>query len=378
MSVVLLAGAGLFVRSLLNVHDVDLGYDVARTLAITPSFVTPGSREAQVAAVLPRVADRLRKLPGVEAVAVGEVYPMGGYSFMNVALPGRDSLPPLGEETVPATVGVGPGYFGASGVRLLHGRDFDARDRGLTNVVVSDAVAKLYWPGRSAVGQCLLVGKDRGCSTVVGVVEDVHRMRVIEEPTLQIYRVAVANDSASAQAKFLVVRAHPRHLAEIGRVAQEEFRRDLQETGPVWIRLMGQLLEYQFRPWRLGATLFTAFGVLALIVATIGVYSIVAYGVSQRTREMGVRLALGGTLSDVVALVLRETSIVLLVGVAIGTAAALYAGKFVGSLLYGIEPRDPGVLAACMAVLLLVGIAASAVPAWRAGSLDPARVLRAD
>jgi ABC-type antimicrobial peptide transport system permease subunit len=137
-------------------------------------------------------------------------------------------------------------------------------------------------------------------------------------------------------------------------------------------------LEPQYRPWRLGATLFTAFGVLALIVAVVGIYSTVAYGVTQRIHEFGVRIALGAQLSDVLRLVIGEGLRTVAIGIACGVVLALLAGRFIASLLYGVTPGDPGAIAVVVVTLLVVGTVAALIPAWRAARVDPVTALRAD
>jgi ABC-type antimicrobial peptide transport system permease subunit len=137
-------------------------------------------------------------------------------------------------------------------------------------------------------------------------------------------------------------------------------------------------VDQQLRPWRLGAALFTVFGALALAVAAVGVYSVIAYSVSQRTHEMGVRIALGARAADVLRLVVREGARVLLIGIALGVGTALAAGKLIASLLYGVTPRDPVVMVFAALVLIAVGVVASLVPAWRAARADPLVALRAD
>jgi ABC-type antimicrobial peptide transport system permease subunit len=141
---------------------------------------------------------------------------------------------------------------------------------------------------------------------------------------------------------------------------------------------MAQSLEPQFRPWKLGAELFVALSLLALVVSAIGVYSVVAYTVSQRTREMGIRIALGARARDVLSLVVGEGSRTVAIGVVLGLVAALAAGRLVAALLYGVTPHDPPVLAGAALVLMAVGAAASLVPSWRAARVDPVIALRAD
>jgi putative ABC transport system permease protein len=379
LSVVLLVGAGLFVRSLSNVRGLDLGYDVGHVLVVRPTFTGAAPPAAQIAAALPQIAERLRTVPGVQALAYASSSPMSGFTFSPVFLPDRDSLPMLGNERMPSMIGVSPDYFRASGIRLISGRVLSAADRPdrPSGVVVSQTMARVYWPGQNPLGKCIILGdRSKPCSIVVGVVADVHRMAVIEQPTMQYYvPVPVAGFGA---ARELIIRTSEREMPTVSRIATEEFKRLFPQMSVPRIRSMASMLEPQFRPWRLGATLFTAFGTLAVIVAAIGVYSVVAYAVSQRTHEMGIRIALGARMRDIVRLVLGESSRVVIVGVALGIVTAVGLSRLVASLLYGVSPRDPVVIGGAACILLAIGLVASIIPGWRAGRVDPATALRAD
>ncbi|HWH50357.1 MAG TPA: ADOP family duplicated permease [Gemmatimonadaceae bacterium] len=379
LSIVLLVGAGLFVRSLRNVRAIDLGYDIDRTVFAAPKFVTrPPATE--VYDRLEAVADRLRGTAGVEAVALAWAAPMHGSEYSSMSLPDRDSLPKFNGERGSPMFTVSPGYFRATGIPLVAGRDFTASDRYGAGgaVVVSRTMASVYWPGEPAIGKCLIMGKRTDpCSTVVGVVGNVHRMSVIEKPALQYYVPPTLADTF-VMPRELIVRVNEREMGNVSTRVVRELARQFPTMMPATVVTMRQSLESQLRPWRLGAELFTALGILALSVAALGVYSIVAYTVSQRTREMGIRIALGAQRSDVVSLVVGEGTRVLLVGIALGVGIAFVAGWLVASLLYGITPHDLPVFIGSTIALLVVGIAASALPSLRAARVDPVSALRAD
>jgi predicted permease len=379
LSVVLLVGAGLFLLSLDNVRALDLGFDIEHTVFVEPSLTSP-LPAAEMTAGLKAAAERLRATHGVDGVALASSQPMGGFAFTRVFLPDRDSLPPLGDEKAPSMIGVSPDYFRTAGVALIAGREFEATDRRGSPevVVVSRAMARLYWPGRTAVGQCLILDqRTKPCARVVGVAADVHRRELIEKPTLQFYRPLEQID-AFFGAGELILRTSPRDLSGVTREASRMMRQSFPGTMPARIRTMAQSLDPQFRPWRLGAELFTALGILALAVAAIGVYSVVAFAVSQRTREMGIRIALGARSRDVFSLVIGEGARVVAAGVLIGLIVTLAAGRLVASLLYGVTARDPIVLGGSALALLLIGAAASALPSLRATRVDPVAALRAD
>jgi putative ABC transport system permease protein len=380
LSVVLMIGAGLFVRSLDLVRSIDTGFDVEHLIFVGPRF--PGAKPpaTEVAASLDRVLEALRRAPTVEGVGLASITPMRGFSFVTITLPDRDSLPLYEGERMPAMVAVSSGYFGAAGIPILAGRDFgnDDRQGGPGALIVSRAMARVYWPGKNAVGQCVILGK-RGspCATVVGIVGDVHRDNIIEKQRLQYYLPATQVDTLF-RPTTLVLRANDANLIAAGSLAATELQRAFPSSSPPVIRTMTQTLEPQFRPWRLGAELFVALGLLALVVAAIGVYSVVAYSVSQRTREMGIRIALGARAADVLSLVVGEGARTVAIGVLIGVIAALLAGRLVATLLYGITPHDPAVLVTAAVALMSVGAAASLLPSWRAATVDPVVALRAD
>ena len=198
-------------------------------------------------------------------------------------------------------------------------------------------------------------------------------MSIIEEPTLQYFLPRAAD----AGRGVILMRVESRRWDAVGNAIREELS-GRYAPRDVTIRRMSEALEPQFRPWRLGAQLFTGFGLLALLVTVIGVYSVMAYAVSQRRHEMGVRMALGAKVSDILGLIVGSGLRVVAIGVAIGVALSLALGRIVESLLYNVAPYDPVALAWAAGILLATGMAASFVPAWRAGRIDPAETLRPD
>jgi putative ABC transport system permease protein len=383
MSCVLLAGAGLFVRSLQQVESVDTGYDQQQIIfASLRSDPELGKRSTELDALLKEAAGRIEQLPGVEHVAYTENVPMYGFSFVNNFLPDRDSVPLL-DGSGPIVSFLSPGFFATMGMRLIAGRDFDANDRTGAELVllVNAAMAKNIWPGESAVGKCLILHKrENPCRRIVGVVSNAHFGRIIERPSMQFY-VPLAqegDEGRTGRAGALEVRAAPGRAAAV----TPQVRRILASMGwagsTPWTRTLAEQLAPELRPWRLGAALFTAAGFLALLVAAVGVYGTIAYTFSQRTHEIGVRIALGAQGANIIALVLRSCVTVGVVGVVIGTAVSLGAGRFAAPLLYQTSPRNPVVLGGVAIVLLAVAVLAGLVPALRAKRVDPNEALRAD
>ena len=377
LSIVLLVGAGLFVRSLVKVEGIDLGFDTPALL-----FANMGSTPSQrfgpeALPAFERVADALRRVPGVKSTTLSNVGPMGGFSGTRLFRPNGDSLV-FANEDLPTYVSVSPNYFSTVGLRLRQGRLFtDADRKGSQPVMIVGArMASALWPGQSAVGQCLVLSKlGNPCVQVVGVVDDAHRMKIIEDPAKQFYLPLAQRLSG---APILTARADPHRIQLVAAEMRRQMKLSFPEAKIIQVRSVSEMLDRELHPWRLGAQLFTMFGALALVVAAIGVYSVVAYGVSRRTHEMGVRVALGARVADVLGLIVSEGMLVVGIGVVIGTGGALLLGRFVASLLYGVTTRDPLTLGAAIGILSLCAIAACLVPAWRAARIDPVQALRAE
>ncbi len=391
LSVVLLVGAGLFVRSLDSASAIDVGFDADRLVSATVFFADPQghyvsyfdeSHMVEVNAGLTRVAMRMRQIPGVQSAAVATSPPMLGFVMPALYLgDGRQAPDVFG---VPPTVITATfDYFRTVGAHLVRGRLFTERDdaRAEAVAVVNETAARAFWPGRDPLGQCLTMTHATGpCMRVIGVVRDVHVMGLVQKPIANLILPSAQQhgDGMFAHPGYLLVRVIPAQraavIAALRRTVQDEF----PTAEPPWIESSTTNMRNELAPWRLGASLFSAFGLLALIVAALGMYSVRAYSVSQRTHEMGVRMALGARGAQIMSLVIREGVRVVLVGIAIGVAASLTLGKLVASLLYGTSPRDPLVIAVVAVLLTVVGVLASAVPARRAAHTDPVVALRAD
>ena len=295
----------------------------------------------------------------------------------------RDGTPmPVVAKRDAALLGVTSSFFRAAGVRLVRGRFLDDGDSegAAPVVVVNETAAKNYWPGEDALGQCLILLRSTfPCATVVGITKDSHLNDVIETPSVELFRPVgqLAAQVSFMSPQVLVVRATPDRVAAIAEETRLELQRDLPEGVPLVTRL-SSILEPQVRPWRLGAELFSALAVLALAIATVGVYGLLTYTFARRAHEMGVRMALGAQRGDMVRMVLREGLATAGAGVALGTVLAVASARFVGSLLYDVSARDPVSLGVGGLILLLTAVLASVLPALRASRVDPMVALRAD
>ena len=377
LSVVLLVGAGLFVRSLRNVRTVPLGYDVDPILIVDLQMRGVELDSAGRVALRDRLLEEARTIPGVVQASRRVTVPFWSMWNTDLHVAGIDSVQQLGEFDLNA---VSPSYFATLGTRLLAGRGIAETDvAGAPRViVVGQSMAKALWPGRQALGQCIRVGGDTvPCTTVVGVAQDIRAQQFGDDGGNRYFYYYLPAAQFNPDGGGLFVRTAGRATA-----AQETVRRRLQALMPgvsyVTVTPFSDVIGNETQSWRLGATMFTVFGALALALAAIGLYGVIAYNVAQRTQEMGVRIALGAQSGDVVRLVLREGLRFAAVGIVLGGAIALAVGRWVKPLLFGESPRDPMVYLAVAAALLGVAVVASVIPARRAARVDPIAALRSE
>jgi putative ABC transport system permease protein len=383
LSCVLLAGAGLFVRSLKQVEAVDIGYDTDRIVFAGIRLARGSGRKPdELGPLLTEAASRVQRLPGVERIAFTTNTPLRSISFASTFLSNGDTLPrPKDMEKIVTTVS--SGFFATMGMRVIEGRDFSQEDRAGSEqvLVVSSNFAKAVWPGESAVGKCFRLNKaTEPCRRVVGVVSNSHFIGVIEKPSMRFY-VPLAQDGDDGRGEVPGAMEIRTAQGRAAAVAAQVNQLLLQMSGSgmrPWAQTFSEQLEGNFRSWKLGAALFTAAGLLALLVAAVGIYGTIAYTFSQRTQEIGVRIALGAQGSSIIALVLKSSVMIAGVGVIIGTGIALWAGRFAKPLLYETSPNNPFVLGGVALALLAVAVIASLVPAIRAKRVDPMEALRAE
>ncbi|HUG41787.1 MAG TPA: ADOP family duplicated permease [Longimicrobiales bacterium] len=378
VSVVLLVGTGLFVFSLKAARGVDLGFDAAAVLLVRlePEGGYPGG---DVMTTLYREGRRaLAGVPGVESTAITTTIPFQNSRSIgeDLRVPGLDSLPRTraGGAYIHTVTG---DFFETAGLRIVRGRgltDGDDNESAPRVAVVNRTMAELVWPDGDALGGCLIVA-DAPCATVVGIVEDHHRFALEEDESMHYY-LPLARAPFPWPPRGIMVRARsPEALAA---AVRERLRAELPSVRLVSARPYREVLDPQYRSWELGASLFGAFGVLALLVASLGLYSVLAFEVAERRPEMGVRAALGATRTRIVAFVMADGLRLAGLGVALGLLAAVLGAGWTESLLFGVSPRDPRVLAGVAILALGVSAAASGLPAWRATRVDPNEVLRAE
>ena len=376
LSVLLLVGAGLFVRSLDNVRALDLGWKPDPVLVVTPNY--RGLVLDSVAAAKTRRAlmDAARAIPGVASVARVNSQPFAT-NTRNLFVAGIDSVARLGRFNYQATT---PDYFDVAGTRIVRGRGFRPEERGEAGrvAVVSQSMARALWPNADAIGQCFRTDADTTpCTRVIGIAEDVVQDNIFDVDRL-LYYIPDEGPPPMRPGNRLWIRfAHGDASRQV-----ETVRRAMQAAMPapgyVVVSRLEDLVDTQRRSWTLGATMFVAFGGLALLVAAVGLYGVVAYNVAQRTHELGIRIALGAQAADVVRLVVMQAVAFAGAGATIGIVAALGTARWVQPLLFGESARDPLVFVVVAGAIGLVSLLASAGPARRATRADPNTALRAD
>jgi predicted permease len=377
LSVLLLVGAGLFARSLTTAQSLDLGIDASRLLVVS----TLRGETQPRADFRTALRAAVEKIPGVERTTQAE----GTIPFVS-SWADRLNVPGLAERPVvddggPYIHSVEPGYFETVGTTIVEGRSFTPADRQGAPLVaiVNRTMARLYWPGESALGKCIEIGPDKPpCSTIVGIAENTHRQEIVEGDSL-LYYVPMDQASSALRGGRLIVRTQDGDENTMARVA-ETIRREalLLEPGLRYVtaRALDDVISPQLRAWRLGASLFSVFGLLALAVASVGLYSVVAFDVEGRRKEIGVRAALGASSAQILRLVVRDGLRVAAGGVVLGLVLAWLLAPVLENFLYGIAPQDAIVYVMVTVALLTAALVASAGPAFRASQIEPSRALR--
>jgi putative ABC transport system permease protein len=370
MSLVLLMGAGVMIRSLLALRHGDTGFDpnnvlTMRVRLVDARYPSPVQRSLFFDAAL----QRIRTLPGVEAAGTINDLPFADGSSQTLHLEG---YPPQREPVAVQVRQITPGYLRAMGIPVLRGRDVVDSDAEV--LLVSQDVAKLYWGEDDPIERRAALPFSKAVlRPVVGIVGDVKQRSLTEGPTPTAYYYT---REPSGRATFVVRTSVP--SATLAQPVVAAIRAIDPEQPVVDIRTMVQVLDDKLSPQRFSALLLGVFAGVALLLAAVGIYSVLSYIVRGRSREIGIRKALGARTSDVLRLVIVEGMSPVLVGVAAGTIAALASARVIRTLVFGVSASDPLTLAAVGATLALVALAASLVPAHRALRLDPVRVLRAE
>jgi putative ABC transport system permease protein len=377
LTLVLLIGAGLLVRSFIALQHVRPGFDPASVLSFRVSLpVAKYTRFEMRAEFIRRMEEELKRLPGVAHVGFTSQLPLTGSGALSPFA--YDEATARNWESATADGrGASPDYFRALGTRLLAGRFFEERDRGASVIIVDETLAARAWPGENAVGQRLQVqptGSPNAFAEVVGVVEHVRSQDLARAVRPQIFRPMIGFGGTQP---FVVVRttSDPSSLASPVR----ELVASMDPEAPVdRLQPMSVYVDDALAQSRLTLILMAGFGVVALIMAAVGIYGVISYSVSQRTKEIGIRMALGQETSQIRNLVVGQGLRLVAISLAIGLAAAYVLASSVSGLLYGVNPRDPVTFGAMTAFLLVVALAGCLVPARRATAVNPLSALKAE
>ena len=377
--VVLLTGAGLLVRTFATLQQVQLGFNPENLLSVRLQL--PGAKYPEpplAVSFYQTLLDRVRALPGVRSAGtVTTMFLSKTPNSGSIVAEGRPVQDGDREVTIDAA---SRGFFETVGARLVAGRFFDGTEAadGQLVAVVNEHMAKSYWPNGNPIGRRFRFGAQDSDTTqsrwrtIVGVVADMRRTGV-DMPVRDEAFVPYPQRAALGNLVFIRTTGDP--LAVVPRV--REVLRELDRAQPITeIETMEQQLSGLIAQRRFNMTLVAAFGVLALVLAIVGAYGVTSYLVSQRTKELGVRLALGAQPSRVARLVVADGMRVAVVGVVVGIVAAMFTTRLVASLLYGVSPRDPVTIGAVAGVLLMVTALANYLPARRAARVDPLVALR--
>ncbi|MGH9832827.1 MAG: ABC transporter permease [Blastocatellia bacterium] len=385
LSLVLLIGAGLFLRSLWRIQNTHPGFDAEKILTASLNinllrYTTQQGRDFYRQAV-----ERVAALPGVESVSLARVVPIsGGGRSANFIIEGQDEqeinrrrdMGDGGLQFVGANV-VSANYFQTMGVSLLRGRDFAAPDDQIAPrvVVVNETFARQYFAGQDPLGKRLRFGGSRNpWSEVIGVARDSKYRTLGEEPAPFVYQ-PLAQNHETGMTLHVRTSGDPLSVAAAVRREVNSIEKNLPLTD---LQPMSALIGAALYPARMGAVLIGVFGLLALLLAAVGLYGVMSYAVSQRTREIGVRMALGARARDVLKLVVKEAMTLVVVGMAIGWGLSAALSRLIASFLFGVGAMDAVTFAAIPVVLASVALLASYLPARRAMKVDPMVALRCD
>ena len=378
LALVLLVGAGLLIRSLWQLHAVDPGFDPRNVLTMTVAIPEAKYRShEQQQRFYDQVVQRIRTLPGIEGAATVDTLPLHGGSMQPVAIEGQPA-PPLSEQPEVAVRRMSAGYVDALRMRFVAGRDFNDADNEARPLValVSESMARRFWPGRNPIGQHLTLGLiSNDPREVVGIVSDVklHGL-VVREPVAAVY-IPVSQTPGTWMSVVARTSVPPRSVTQSVTTA---IRAIDPEQPVIEILTMDEVIGASLAQQRFAMLLLGGFAALALILAAVGIYSVLSYSVRQRDREIGIRMALGAPAGDVLRMIVVEGMRPTLAGLALGVLAAAALGRVLTTLIFGVTARDLATFVSVSAIVIAVGFVASLLPGYRATRVDPLQALRAE
>jgi macrolide transport system ATP-binding/permease protein len=372
LSFVLLVGAGLLIQSLQKIRTSDPGFSTHEVVFTAVDLVSAGYDAQRAQNFQDQLLDHVKALPGVESAVLARMTPLsyGSFSSTQISVDGY-VVPPEERPTVEYNE-VGPDYFATMGIPLVSGREFTRADdeRAALVAIVNETMAAQYWRGRNPIGERVQV-KDRWMQ-VVGVAKD-SKYRSVREAARPFFYVPRRQNFSVGAGFFIRTPLSPETVAVA--LAREVHALDAS-LSPYELITLQEQLDRSTSPQLVAVTLVGVLGALALLLAVIGLYGVMAYAVSQSTRELGLRMALGAGASNLVRLVLSRGLALMAGGVLLGAVVAVASTRLMGNLLYHVSPRDPRAFGAAFAVMTVATLAACFIPAWRATRTDPAEALR--
>jgi predicted permease len=390
LSLLLLIGAGLFLRSLKNLSNLGPGFPAERLVGFNIDPSLNGYTPQRLNTFYQQLTDNLSAIPGVKSVAVASMRIMENDEW-DSGLTAEGYSPTKPDDHPQAYMNeIGPGYFATLGVPILAGRDFRLTDNRVikranatddfdttpTTVIINEKFAQKFFAGRNPVGMHLGYGTDPGTQTdmeIIGVVKDIKYTNLRDEIPIQAYVPYMNDPYLSGMTIYVRTAGEPNQLISSVRGKM----RELDANVPIYaMRTMDEQISNSLSTERMIASLSSVFGFVATVLAVIGLYGVMSYSVAQRTREIGIRMALGAEQRKVIGMVMREVAALIAIGVAVGVPAAVVLTRVVKSQLYGLEAHDPWTLGLATGLLAMVACAAGYVPALRASRVDPMRALR--
>ena len=379
IALILLVGAGLLIQSSAKLEAAPTGFKPDHLLTVRVPLVNYKYAQGERSAAFYRtVLERIEAIPGVTSAAMANNLPFTGF-HTSVNLPASpNSTGASGDSIYVMERSISPGYFRAMGILLKSGREFTESDNqkdGRCVLIVNETMARRYWPGENPVGKLLPNACPKNASAlVVGMVADSKQVSVDAPANPEVYSPYAQFPFASFLVTFVVrTSSNPSDLAAAVRSAVW----DVDHDQPViQVRTMGNVIGESIWPYHVSASMLAIFAAIALVLASVGIYAVLAYSVSQRTHEIGIRLALGARREDVLRLVIGEGLVLALVGLVAGTMGAIGLTRFLKTLLYGVGPSDPRTYVAVTLIFVVVALLACYIPARRAMRVDPVVALR--
>jgi len=378
LAITLLAGGGYLVRSFLELRAVDPGFATSRLLTMRLSLARERYPKARVEPFFAVLRERVAAVPGVRAVATASQFPPNVFGRQQFSI---DGAPPAaeGQRPIAFMTLASPGFFETMEIPVRRGRGLNDGDRlGAPGVVaINEPLAARYFPGRNPIGQRIQIGAGTGpLLEVVGVVGATRNRGLDQAGEPEMYMSTLQADGFDNQL-FLIIRTEGEPREAI--TAVRAIVRSIDPDQPVYaVKTVEEAVADAQVNRRLSTVLLGLFGVFALALAAVGIYGVVSYAASQRTREVGVRMALGASSRSVTRLFLRQVLVPVVLGASVGLLAAFGMGRAMTSLLFGVRSGDPVTLVASGALLAAVGLVAAYLPARRASRLDPVRALRSE